>query len=155
MSESSRSLSAKLATATRYAIVAAFGVFMFSGLNADKSSGIPDPTRAASAYALGGISAAPGYLCVYVRDKQKFNLIDTASKRILSYSLKDDELRLVSARRIDADLNVVDSSNIANLKSLAQGGNGSTVAETEAYLAQLKKMKDVVNAADPKYNKKD
>lgn len=136
-----RSMSETIAVASRYVIVALFGLLVFGGLTGEKS------TRAEA-----GICAAPEYLCLNITNGRKFFVCDTAAKRILVYSLKGDDLRLVSVRKMDADLNIVDANNIKNVKGV-QGTSGWTSDEAEAYLEAIKKQPDVVKAADPKYNK--
>lgn len=139
-----RSLSHKLALLTRYIIIALFGVLVFSSLSGERDSG--------QAHA-SGIAAAPGHLTFNVKANQRFYVVDTLAspRRICVYSLNTDELRLVSARRIEADLNIFDGSIKA--PRAIEGGNGVTAPEAEAYRDTIKQMKDVQKAAAPKYDK--
>ena len=153
MPDPKRSSSERLAILARYAIVVLFGVLVFSGLSGQKESGFPNFLSPAQVHATGGICSAPGFLMLTVHAGQKFFIVDTlaAPKRICVYSLATDQLRLVSARRIDTDLNIFDGS-IEAPKSI-EGGNGVTTEEAEDYLANIKKDPKVVQNARPKYDK--
>jgi len=135
------SISERIAVATRYVIVALFGVIVFGGLTGEKI------TRAEA-----GICSAPRYLCFNVNIDRKFYLVDTEAKRILVYSLKNNDVRLISVRKMDSDLNIIDANNIRGVKGV-QSTNGWTSDEADKYLSDIKKVPEVVKAADPKYNK--
>jgi hypothetical protein len=139
MSETSQSTSLKIAGGARYLIVALFGVIVFGGLTGEKG------TRAEA-----GICAAPRYLCFNVNIDRKFYLVDTEAKRMLVYSIKNNDVRLVGVRKMDADLNIVDANNIKGVKGV-QSTNGWTSDEAEKYLSDIKKIPEVIKAADPKY----
>ena len=139
-----RSLSYKLALLTRYIIIALFGVLVFSGLSGERDAGQLHAS---------GIAAAPSHLCFNVKASQRFYVVDTVAspRRICVYSLNTDELRLVSARRIETDLNIFDGS-IKAPKSI-EGGNSVTADEADRYLNTIKHDAEVKKAAAPKYDK--
>lgn len=153
MAENKRSFSERLAIWARCIIVALFGVLVFSGLSGQKDSGFPAFLSPAQVHATGGICAAPDYLMLTVHANQRFFVVDTiaAPKRICVYSLNGDQLRLVSARRIDADLEIFDGS-IAAPKSI-ESGSGVTAEEAEAYLNNLKADPKIKEYAKPKYDR--
>lgn len=143
MPEPEPTLSYKLALLTRYIIVALFGVLVFSGLSGEHDAG--------QLHANGGIAAAPSHLCLNVRANQRFYVVDTIAspRRICVYSLNGDELRLVSARRIETDLNIFDGS--IKVPRSIEGGTGVTADDADAYLNAIKQDAEVRKAAAPKY----
>lgn len=149
---STESLAARAAVAARYVIVALFGVLVFSGLSGQKDAGFPEFLSPAQVHA-GGICAAPNFLLLTVHVGQKFFMVDSVAspKRILVYSLATDQLRLVSARRIDADLNIFDGS-IEAPKSI-EGGSGITADDADACVKNLKQDPKIVKFASPKYDR--
>jgi hypothetical protein len=127
----------KAAVITRYLIVVAFafalsGGFGFRGGN---------PAHAASP-----ISAAPGYLSFTVKNanNSKFYITDTNRKTICAYSLNGDQVRLVSARKIDIDSRIVDGT----LKAPVNIENGVTRDEAKEY---LKNCQPTLEAAAKKF----
>ena len=144
MSDPHGSLASRLMLMTRYVILALFGVLVFSALSGDRES---------NQVHASGIAAAPGYLCLNVKTSQRFYVVDTVAspKRICVYSLNTDELRLVSARRIDTDLDIFDGS-IKVPKSI-EGGNGVTAEEAEKYRDAIKSIPMIQKAAAPRYDK--
>lgn len=100
--EDTPSNSRRLATLARYAIVAAFAAAVFSGTG---KSG-----RGASAAT--PVGAAPSTLSFTVRSGKdsRFYLTDGVRKTVCAYSLVNDQVLLVGARKMDEDVKIVDSS---------------------------------------------
>lgn len=108
----------------------------------------PEPGRMMQinpAHASVPVGAAVSYLSFTAKDvgEGKFFITDTAKKVILTYSLHGDQLRLVSARKFDHDLRLVDGT-VKAPESLEGAGNGLTREEVKAYAKNSKMQLDAL-----------
>jgi hypothetical protein len=122
--------------------------------------------RVRSAYA-DGIGAAPGMIAISLGGgggggsaggetsttagggsaTNRFFIIDTAKNVICVYTMTGEKIRLVNARKYDADTDIVDASlDVAGIRSF-EGGNGLSRVEAKAYSEGLKKL---MEAGQPK-----
>jgi hypothetical protein len=136
MSEQKLSAGERLAIVTRYLCVAVFAVVIFGGGLGQKAPSL-NPLPLNAAYAAGGISSAPGYLSLTMKNgnNNKFYLVDTNRQMILVYALNNDQLRLVSARCFDVDRKILDGTIKAPMA--IEGSNGVTYSEAEQYLKSV------------------
>ena len=132
----------KAAHIARYAMVAVFAIALSATWQSNNGSGD-------RAYAATPVSAAPSFLSftAKVGGNSKFYITDTNRKVICVYSLTNDQLRLVSARKFDHDSRIRDGSIKA---PVAMEGMPLTRDDAEAYANNLQKLLD---AAAKKYNK--
>jgi hypothetical protein len=133
MSEAILEKSAHLA---RYAMVALFAIALSATW---QSSGGPgDRVHAATP-----VSAAPSFLSftAKVGGNGKFFITDTNRKVICVYSLTNDQLRLVSARKFDHDSRIRDGSIKA---PVAMEGMPLTRDDADAYANSSQKVIDAV-----------
>jgi hypothetical protein len=98
----------KLATFTRAALLVAIAVVV-ALLIVGKKNGFDYPLTMDVAQA-NGIAAAPGYLALNTSASSVFYIIDTNKQVICTYKITGGELRLVSARKFDADSDIPDGS---------------------------------------------
>jgi hypothetical protein len=131
----------KAAHIARYAMVALFAVSLSATWQSSGGSG--DRVHAATP-----VSAAPSFLSftAKVSGNGKFYITDTNRKVICVYSLTNDQLRLVSARKFDHDSRIRDGSIKA---PVAMEGMPLTRDEAEVYANNSQK---VLDAAAKKYN---
>lgn len=97
------------------------------------------------AHASVPVGAAVSYLSFTTKDvgEGKFFITDTAKKVILTYTLNGEQLRLVSARKFDEDLRIVDGT-IKAPESLEGAGQGLTRDDVKAYAKNSKAQLDAL-----------
>lgn len=98
-----------------------------------------------TAHASVPVGAAVSYLSFTTKDvgEGKFFITDTAKKVILTYSLNGEQLRLVSARKFDEDLRLVDGT-IKAPESLESIGQGLTRDDVKTYAKNSKAQLDAL-----------
>ncbi|HYF51945.1 MAG TPA: hypothetical protein VEJ63_21230 [Planctomycetota bacterium] len=130
----------KLATATRFCLVAGIAIV---GALILSDKGAPNPFELKRATAEGGIAAAPGYLALTTNAAgSRFYIIDKNKQVICVYTMTGDKLRLQSVRKFDFDSDIF-AGDIATPKYKGiEGGNGIDRAEAKEYSEQIKKMRD-------------
>jgi hypothetical protein len=130
----------KSAYVARYMIVAVFAIAMAAAWRGSVS---PDKV-----YAATPVAAAPGFVSftAKITGNSKFYLTDTNKRVICVYSLTNDQLRLVSARKFDQDSRIKDGSIKA---PVAMEGMPLTRDEAEVYANNSQK---VLDAYAKKYN---
>lgn len=129
--------------------VAVFARYLLLGLGlAWFISAKPDASRVMqidTAHASVPVGAAVSYLSFTTKDvgEGKFFITDTAKKVILTYTLNGEQLRLVSARKFDEDLRIVDGT-VKAPESLEATGQGLTREEVKVYAKNSKVQLDAL-----------
>lgn len=138
------------ALAARYLLLA--GIVLAGGLlfakmreqNGTGRSGLPKLLTPAQAEA---VSAAPGYLMFTtdVGGQRKFYLFDSNKKVVCVYSLTGDALRLVAAREVSYDQQIVDTSMAVraldgSVIRSPEGGTGITRETARKYAEGQQKL---------------
>jgi len=100
-----------------------------------------NPLQIGPASAAGGICAAPNYLSMTTMNgNNKFYVIDTNRKVICVYRIQASAIRLVAARKFDADERIWDSSlPLMNNKPL-EGSDGATRDQASKYADDVQKL---------------
>ena len=101
-----------------------------------------NPLTVGRAQADGSVCAAPGYLMLTmaIGANSKLYLNDSNKQVLCVYEVTGDKLRLVSARKYDADAAIFDMS-IPSAKGgkVPEGGNGITRDEAKTYGDEIQK----------------
>lgn len=140
MKWSERISSERVAIVARYALLG-LGLAWFVSAKPDASRVMKVDTAHASV----PVGAAVSYLSFTTKDvgEGKFFITDTAKKVILTYSLNGEQLRLVSARKFDDDLRLVDGT-VKAPESLEATGQGLTRDEVKVYAKNSKVQLDAL-----------
>lgn len=138
MSDQKASLGDRLAGIARGVLLAAIGVVVALIVVAPRGSGNRMPEIMTRAQA-EGISAAPGYIMMTAKTggASKFFLCDTNNKVLCIYETNGEQLRLIGARKFDADATIFDGSLPAQGFPKGIDGNSAGVdRKTAAAYAQ-------------------
>ena len=130
----------RTALAARYLLMAlALGWFLNGGAKPQSVLRV-DP-----AHASVPVGAAVSYLSFTTKDagNGKFFITDTNKKVIVTYALNGETLRLVSARKFDHDLKLVDGS-VKAPESLEGANNGLTREDVKNYAKNSKAQLDAL-----------
>jgi len=140
MSWRKRISSERTAIAARYLLLG-LGLAWFVSAKPDASRVMHVDTAHASV----PVGAAVSHLSFTTKDvgEGKFFITDTAKKVILTYTLNGEQLRLVSARKFDEDLRIVDGT-IKAPESLESTGQGLTRDDVKAYAKNSKAQLDAL-----------
>lgn len=137
----------KWAARARSVLLALIAVLLALIVAGPENRGIGNPLTLSRAQA-EGVAAAPGHLVLTspMTNDSKFYLIDTTRKVVCVYNLNGSKMRLVAARKMDHDAEIVDSSvNVTTADGKSQiksfeGGNGIDRSVAKDYSEGLKKM---------------
>lgn len=133
-------LSERLSTLSRIALVAAIVVVTVLIVVGPRNHGVSNPLEISRAQA-SSLGAAPGYLMLTlpVGQASALYITDTNKQVIVGYTIAGDKLRLVSARKFDFDSDIFDMSIQAPNGRVPEGGNGITRDEAEVYAKHIAK----------------
>jgi hypothetical protein len=134
----------KLASVTRFVLVAGIAVVGALILAGPERGGISNPLLMQRAQADGGIAAAPGYLLLSVNAAgARFFIVDKNKEVICSYTMTGEKLRLQSVRKFDYDSEIFAGDLPAGKETQGiEGGNGIDRAEAKEYADAIKKLRD-------------
>jgi hypothetical protein len=140
-----KSFGDKLASATRFALVAGIAVVTALIIAGPSNGGLPNPFELKKAQADGGgICAAPGYLLLSVNTAgSRFYIVDKNKQVICVYTMTGDKLRLQSVRKFDYDSDIF-AGDLPTTKDAngIEGGNGIDRTEAKDYAEAIKKARD-------------
>jgi len=132
----------KLATATRFCLVAGIAI-VGALILAGPDRGLPNPFQLQRATAEGGIAAAPGYLVLSTNASgSRFHIIDKNKQVICVYTMIGDKLRLQSVRKFDFDGDIYAGDIETNRLKGIEGGNGIDRKDAKEYSETIKKMRE-------------
>jgi hypothetical protein len=131
----------RLVKPARILLVGGIAVVLTLLVIGPRNNSVLNPLNVQRAYAEGGVCAAPGYILLTAKQggAAKFFICDTNKQVLCSYEMNGAKLRLVSARKFDADSQIFDASLLPGIEGHGTGVDRKTA---QAYADAIKALKD-------------